>query len=340
MSTLQTTNLKHPDSASNNIQFDSGGNCDVAGAISLAPVAIPSAGTTSIFERNTDNAFYLQTSSGNRISFLDGSQNTLANFTPTGLTFNISNSSAAVIDSNGNVGIGLSSVNSSRKVEIQQPASYSAALRIRYDGTGNNGDIQWFTGLSQFTLGVIGGTDAIRLRRDSAEFVRVDNTGQICIGCETFDTSVAGVTVRKQSGNYGRMNMMKTASGARDALALYYSGTYVGGVIYTDTGVSFHSQSDYRAKENVVDISNGIERIKELFPKRFNFIINPDETLDGFVAHEAQAVVPEAVMGEKDGGRMQSIDQSKLIPVLTAALKEAIAKIETLETKVAALEAD
>ena len=34
----------------------------------------------------------------------------------------------------------------------------------------------------------------------------------------------------------------------------------------------------------------------------------------------------------------QKIDQSKLVPLLTAALKEAIAKIETLETKVAALE--
>ena len=52
-----------------------------------------------------------------------------------------------------------------------------------------------------------------------------------------------------------------------------------------------------------------------------------------------QEVVPNAVSGIKDGVEMQGIDQSKLVPLLTAALKEAIAKIETLETKVAALEA-
>jgi hypothetical protein len=178
----------------------------------------------------------------------------------------------------------------------------------------------------------------MRFATAHTERMRIDSSGQLCIGCTSFSTSVAGITALKQSGNYGRMNMIKTASGARDSLALYYSGTYVGGVIYTDTGVSFHSQSDYRAKENVVNISNGIERIKQLSPKRFNFIINPGETFDGFIAHEAQAVVPEAVMGEKDGERMQSIDQSKLVPLLTAALQEAIAKIETLETKVTALE--
>ena len=90
--------------------------------------------------------------------------------------------------------------------------------------------------------------------------------------------------------------------------------------------------------------------------------------MDGFIAHEAQTVVPEAVSGKKDAVEvwvegeelpdgvsigdnkldddgntiptMQGIDQSKMVPLLTAALQEAIAKIETLETKVAALEAE
>jgi hypothetical protein len=65
--------------------------------------------------------------------------------------------------------------------------------------------------------------------------------------------------------------------------------------------------------------------------------------MDGFLAHEAQAVVPEAVTGEKDavdddGNPVyQGIDQSKLVPLLTAALQEAIGRIETLEAEVAAL---
>jgi len=85
--------------------------------------------------------------------------------------------------------------------------------------------------------------------------------------------------------------------------------------------------------------------VKALAPKRFNFIADDSVTVDGFLAHEAQTVVPEAITGthnevDDDGNPvMQGIDQSKLVPLLTGALQEAIAKIETLETKVAALEA-
>ena len=69
------------------------------------------------------------------------------------------------------------------------------------------------------------------------------------------------------------------------------------------------------------------------------------QTNDGFLAHEAQEVVPESVTGEKDAvdengnPEYQGIDKSKLVPLLTDALKEAIAKIETLESEVAALKA-
>ena len=108
--------------------------------------------------------------------------------------------------------------------------------------------------------------------------------------------------------------------------------------ITSGTSVSYNTSSDYRLKENVIDIADGISRVKQLAPKRFNFIVDADRTVDGFLAHEAQAVVPEAVTGEKDGEEMQGIDQSKLVPLLTAALQEAIAKIESLETRIAALE--
>ena len=109
----------------------------------------------------------------------------------------------------------------------------------------------------------------------------------------------------------------------------------VGSIKTTGSSTSFNTSSDYRLKENVVDIADGITRVKQLQPKRFNFIADADTTVDGFLAHEAQAVVPEAVTGEKDGEEMQGIDQSKLVPLLTAALQEAIAKIETLEQRLA-----
>ena len=123
------------------------------------------------------------------------------------------------------------------------------------------------------------------------------------------------------------------------------NGDNIGGITGDSTNTAYGTSSDYRLKENVTNMTGAINRVKQLDPKRFNFIKKPDETIDGFLAHEAQAVVPNAVIGTKDavddGGNavMQQIDHSKLVPLLTGALKEAIAKIETLETKVAALEA-
>ncbi len=135
--------------------------------------------------------------------------------------------------------------------------------------------------------------------------------------------------------------------------------------------------SDYRLKENIVPLTNSITRLKLLKPCNFNW---REETgtpsVDGFIAHEAQEVVPEAVLGAKDAMRdeeyvitpaveevvdddgnvtteavpivkgtrsvpvMQGLDQSKIVPLLTSALQEAIAKIEALETRLTALEAE
>jgi len=117
------------------------------------------------------------------------------------------------------------------------------------------------------------------------------------------------------------------------------SGSSVGSISVTTTATAYNTSSDYRLKENVVDLTGAIDRVNQLQVRRFNFIADPGTTVDGFLAHEAQAVVPEAVHGTKDevdadGNPVyQGIDQSKLVPLLTAALQEALAKIETLEQR-------
>ena len=114
--------------------------------------------------------------------------------------------------------------------------------------------------------------------------------------------------------------------------------TEEGSIVIGTTATAFNTSSDYRLKENEVLISDGIARLKHLKPYRFNFKKDPGVTVDGFFAHEVTPAVPEAVSGEKDGEEMQQLDYSKVTPLLTAALQEAIAEIETLKTKVAALE--
>jgi len=123
------------------------------------------------------------------------------------------------------------------------------------------------------------------------------------------------------------------------------STTNVGSITHTSSATAYNTSSDYRLKENVVDLDGAIDRVKQLAPKRFNFIADETDTLvDGFLAHEAQTVVPEAVTGthnevDDEGDPIyQGIDQSKLVPLLTAALQEAIEKIETLEARLTALE--
>lgn len=122
------------------------------------------------------------------------------------------------------------------------------------------------------------------------------------------------------------------------------SGSTVGRILMNTSSVTYSTSSDYRLKENIDEISNSINRVKQLKPKRFNFIGEADRTVDGFLAHEVAEVVPHAVDGEKDAidstGKpiYQGIDQSAIVPLLTAALQEAIAKIEDLETRIQELE--
>ena len=109
--------------------------------------------------------------------------------------------------------------------------------------------------------------------------------------------------------------------------------------------MQYLSSSDYRLKENNVAITDGITKVKQLKPIRFNWKEGSDTTtiFDGFLAHEVQAVVPQAASGVKDDTnddgsvKVQCTSLTDLVPILTAALQEALAKIEVLEAEVAAL---
>jgi hypothetical protein len=154
-----------------------------------------------------------------------------------------------------------------------------------------------------------------------------------------------GVSMDAASGS------INVSRNGNNAIAFFHSsnanglgGSPVGTVSITTTATAYNTSSDYRLKENVTAVTDGITRLQELKPSRFNFIADPAKTVDGFIAHEVQAVVPEAITGTKDaidndGNPIyQGIDQSKLVPLLTAALQEAIGEIESLKARVAALE--
>ena len=186
------------------------------------------------------------------------------------------------------------------------------------------------------------------------ERMRITNDGAILFGTTNADpvaNNVNGVAIGSDSiircavsGNPAAAFSRRTSDGS---VINFHRGsaTIVGTISVTTTATAYNTSSDYRLKENVTAVVDGISRLQQLKPSRFNFIADPDKTVDGFLAHEVQEVVPEAITGEKDAVNddgnpvYQGIDQSKLVPLLTAALQEAIGRIEALEAEVAALKA-
>ena len=168
------------------------------------------------------------------------------------------------------------------------------------------------------------------------ERMRVSSAGTLLIGCvDTPSAFVSGVSINNGGATFSAGNTTSSVGLIRFANS---NGT-VGTITVSGSGTTYATSSDYRLKENVSSISNAVDRIKQLNPSRFNFISDKANTVDGFLAHEVQKVVPEAVIGEKDAvdsdgnAIYQSIDHSKLVPLLAAALKEALGKIEDLEAR-------
>jgi hypothetical protein len=121
-------------------------------------------------------------------------------------------------------------------------------------------------------------------------------------------------------------------------------GTVVGNIARTASGVAYNQTSDYRLKREIGPVPEPVERLKQLRPVHFAWKTD-DHVQDGFFAHEVAEVVPDAVTGDKDAlteeGEIapQGLDNGRLVPLLTAALQQAVDRIETLEARITALEA-
>ena len=188
---------------------------------------------------------------------------------------------------------------------------------------------------------------------NSTEVLRSNSNGDIMAG-RTSVFSGARLSLEKggtclgirQSANADNnsieMTHLYATSGSYQGYQISFrdaSGNQRGSITNNTSTTTYNTSSDYRLKENEVLISDGITRLKTLKPYRFNWKNDTDRRVDGFFAHEVTDAVPEAVIGEKDasigeGGKgYQQIDHSKLVPLLTAALQEAVTEIESLKSR-------
>ena len=177
---------------------------------------------------------------------------------------------------------------------------------------------------------------------------RFDGDGALCIG--RTDKQSGSTNLSVQGVNVHPVEVKRTGTGDQGMIGFYNDNGMVGSIETNGSATEYNTSSDYRMKENVTALTGAATRLKTLKPYRFNFKTDSSKTVDGFFAHEVATAVPEAISGAKDAVVTQAkihlgiynqsqlndpvyqgIDQSKLVPLLVAALQEALTRIEALE---------
>jgi len=233
------------------------------------------------------------------------------------------NSTTAVtIDTSQNVGIGTSSptaLGTYPTLDIR--GSAGGGLRVGYSTV--NGYLYADSGGMSFGTAT---NNALIFATNSVERMRMDSSGNLLVGG----------TANPNSGKI----VSNVANSARFMSFINNSNSAEIGYIQNNSGTAtiYSTSSDYRLKENVVPMTGALEKVLKLNPVTYTWKSNGVDG-QGFIAHELQEIVPDAVCGIKDevneeGNPVyQGIDTSFLVATLTAAIQELNATITDLQAK-------
>jgi hypothetical protein len=240
---------------------------------------------------------------------------------------------AMTLDASGNLGIGTTSIggtSSNRQLTVVGSSSSQAT----------------FTGSGSFscnigTTGSVGyvettSTAPLTFYTNSAERARIDSSGNLLVGLTSLIGS--GRTEINATSTNPSLCLRTPQSSGTVAVQIFFDGdnTDCGSIDVNTTAntTAYTTSSDYRLKENVVSMTGALATVGQLNPVTWNWKHAPEITGQGFIAHELQAIIPDAVVGEKDAVdengniKAQGIDTSFLVATLTAAIQELNAKFE------------
>ena len=352
------------------MRIDSSGNVGIGTSSPARTLEITAAGTVAQRWSNTSANNYVEMgTTGGSVRF--GTNSGAFNLLTGGDAAYAGEATALTVDASGNVGIGTSSparalhVNSaSGIVGTIEGTGVRSFLSFNNSSLANDSTIKLGADGNNLTFY---SNSAERMRIDSIGNLLVGTADTTLFAA----TSGGGVlldpngptTIARSNGVSLYLNRT-TSDGIIQELRK--DGTTVGSISVTASSTSYNTSSDYRLKEDDVPMTGATERVKALRPVNFAWKVD-GARVDGFFAHELAEVVPEATTGAKDAMRdeeyevtaaieevrdeddnitteaveavmgtrsvpdMQSIDQSKLVPLLTATIQELIARIEALE---------
>ena len=245
------------------------------------------------------------------------------------------NSASVVTDSISVRNRGVSSANHTTGLRSQLNSAVSAAIRSRLTNTSNGaGTLSFYTSSDGSAANL-------------TERMNIDSSGKVLIATTTTNpVNIANhrLVVDLDSSNSGIAVGADGLVDTRVCMSFYNDNGTVGSITTNASATSYNTSSDYRLKENVVEMTGAIDRVNQLQPKRFNFIADADTTVDGFLAHEVSDIVPEAIHGEKDAvdsegnPQYKGIDQSKLVPLLSKEIQEQQIIIDDLKSRIETLE--
>jgi len=226
------------------------------------------------------------------------------------------------IDSSGNVGIGTTS-------PVAQFAVGGAGRRIEIQG--GDGVIRGFDRTASWAQIDFEAASYV-FDISGSEAMRIDSSGNLLVGTTSDPVGSERIRIGVTSGTINGICAAATTTAGGIALAnRNSSGTYVGGVSFTNTATSFPTSSDQRLKENIVDAPSASDDIDAIQVRSFDWKADGSHQKYGMVAQELVTVAPEAVSQPEDPEEMMGVDYSKLVPMLIKEIQQLRARVAQLE---------